>query len=337
MILVTGGTGHLGSHVVYELIKLNQPVKVIYRKKASLAHTKEIFSYYENDESNFNRINWVEGDINDYCTLSNIIDEVSMVYHIAGYVTFNDKEKKRLNYINVEGTANIVNACLESGKTQLCFVSTIATLGQPEDSMVTEDLLWNRSDTASAYAKSKYLAEMEVWRGIHEGLNAYIVNPSVIIGPGMWTGPGSKLWQSVIKGLKYYPTGSTGFVDVRDVASIMVKLSQMDIMGNRYILNAGHLSHREFLTLLAKDLHVREPYVPVTHLLAKAALFLESLRAIITRTDKRFNSRTLNIASKNLLYSNRKVRELPGISFISVEESIHSAVKIFQNIAAKKF
>lgn len=338
MILVTGGTGHLGSHLLYELVKKNKPVRAIYRNKESLKKTREIFCYYQHNDNIFNTIEWVEADINDYYSLCQCLKDVSLVFHAAGYVTFNDKEKEKLNHINVEGTANIVNACLESGVSKLGYVSSIAGLGEAFDNEpVTETGVWNQNNSSSAYGKSKYLAEMEVWRGINEGLRAFIVNPSVITGPGMWLGPSSNLWKSVQKGLKYYPKGSTGYIDVRDVASVMVKLSEMDISGERYILNAGHMSHLNIMTLLARGLNARGPGILINSSLANAALIFESIRSFVTRSDKRFNRRTIQIANKNLLYSGDKIKALLGTDFITVEESIRSAIQVFNNLGKSEF
>lgn len=337
MNLVTGGTGHLGSHILFELVMENRPVRALYRNKENLNRTKEIFSFYKDGETAFEHIEWVEADINDYYAVAGSFKDVSHVFHTAGYVTFDDKQNKKLHHVNAEGTANIVNACLESENVKLYHVSSIATLGEPGGEMVIDEgTLWNHGKSASAYAKSKYMGEMEVWRGIHEGLHAVIVNPSVIIGPGMWLGPGTSLWQSVLKGLRFYPVGSSGYVDVRDVASILVRLSKTDISGERFILNAGQLTHKEFLSALATGLHKRAPYIRATPFLTKTALLGETLRASITHTKRRFNRRTIIIANKNLNYSGKKVRELLNFKFIPVEESVKMAVEIYNRQVLKK-
>jgi len=336
MILVTGGTGHIGSHVLYELIKKHASVRALYRNRDHINRTREVFSYYESGEDAFNQIEWVAADINDYYSLISSLRNISLVFHTAGYVTFNDKEKDKLYHVNAEGTANVVNACLESGNTRLCHVSSVATLGKISDNLpVTEGILWNHGKTASAYAKSKYHAEMEVWRGINEGLDAFIVNPSVIIGPGMWLGPGSMLWQSVLQGLRFYPAGSAGYIDVRDLAFIMIKLSEMKITGERFIVNAGHMAHREFLSLLAKGLNVKEPDIRITPFLSNLALVIEAVRAFVSRSEKRFNHRTIKIASENLSYSGEKLRSLTQLDYLPVEESIRSATEIYNYIKTK--
>ncbi len=227
MILVTGATGHLGSHVLYELTHANKFVRALYRDHGKINQVKRIFGYYRSDYPTlFNRIEWMQGDINDYNNLLSCMQDVDQVYHTAGLVSFNDNDRKNLNKINIAGTANIVNACLETGVNKLCHVSSIAALGELESNEpVGEDLIWNQGSSASAYAISKYKGEMEVWRGIYEGLNAVIVNPSVIIGPGMWMGPAGQLFNRILKGLNFFPAGSSGYVDVRDVATAMVKLA----------------------------------------------------------------------------------------------------------------
>lgn len=338
MILVTGGTGHLGSHVLYELVKKNRPVRAIYRNIDHLTITREVFSYYEPSDDLFNKIEWAEADINDYYTLHTCLKGITQVFHTAGYVSFNDKESLKLNHVNAEGTANIVNACLETGNISLCYVSSIAALGKLSDGIpVNETILWNQGGKVSAYSKSKYQAEMEVWRGIHEGLNAVIVNPSVIIGPGMWLGPGRNLWKSVQKGLNFYADGSAGYVDVRDVAAVMVWLTDQKISGERYILNSGHMSNREFLEILAGGLKTKAPQQRITPFISELALLFESVRAFIAGSEKRFNRRTFKIATSRFSYSNEKIRLLSGFDFLSVEESLKSATDIYGRLKQKKF
>jgi nucleoside-diphosphate-sugar epimerase len=172
---------------------------------------------------------------------------------------------------------------------------------------------------------------MEVWRGIHEGLNAVIVNPSVIIGPGMWMGPGRQLFYAIQEGLKYYPLGSSGYVDVRDVARIMVSLSGKPVTGERFILNAGQMTHREFMQHLATAFGKQGPEIPVTPLLASAAVISESIRAFFSGSAPRINRRTFKIASENLSYSNNKIREALGFTFIPIEDSVKSSVQLFRD------
>ncbi len=329
MILVTGGTGHLGAHLLYQLVNGNKPVRAIVRNHSRIEITRKIFALYSQDpDTLIRRIDWVEGDVTDYSSILDALKDVSVVYHAAGFVSFNDRHKKKLENVNSTGTANIVNGCFEAGVKRLCHVSTIATLGETSNNeTLTETLIWNQGESATAYAKSKFRGEMEVWRGIYEGLNAVIVNPSVIIGPGMWLGHGNDILKSVYKGFKYYTSGSTGFVDVRDVAKIMVLLTEGSWQGERYILNSENLSHKIILDYIATEMDKPKPSVMISPGLAKVALYIENIRAFLTGTSPRLSSKSLEIAFENLNYSNQKILEIPGVKFLSVQESISDTVK----------
>ncbi len=332
MILVTGGTGHLGAHLLYQLVQKNKPVRAIFRNQSQLENTRKIFALYESDpEGLLRKIEWIPGDVTDYFSVLEALQDISVVYHAAGVVSFNNRDIKRLEEVNSKGTANIVNGCLEMGVIRLCHVSTIATLGETASQMIkTEDLIWNQGDAASAYAKSKFRGEMEVWRGIHEGLNAVIVNPSVIIGPGMWMGPGKNILESVSKGFKFYPPGSSGYIDVRDVAQMMILLTEGETKAERFILNSENISHKTIMDLIAEQMNTRKPFIQVTHGLARMALWIENMRAFYMGTCPRISLDTLEIAFENLAYSNEKIKKLTGVEFISIADSIALTVKLYR-------
>ncbi len=331
MILVTGSTGYLGAHLLYELTKAGKTVKAMFRHSNRISQVRSVFSYYETDyQQLFERIEWIQSDILDYHSLHESMKDINQVYHVAGLVSFNNSDRKKLNSINVKGTANVVNACIENGVDKLCHVSSIAALGESESPVLADErLIWKQSDTASAYSRSKFLGEMEVWRGIHEGLNAVIVNPSVIIGPGLWLGHGKELLSRVQKGLKYYPSGSSGYVDVRDVARVMVMLTEGNNRGERFIINSENIAHRHYLNLIADALEKPRPTRVISPLIGRIAAGAEFLRSAITGLPPRIDKQTLKIATENLAYSNDKVREATGISFISAEESVKTAIKLY--------
>lgn len=332
MILVTGGTGHLGAHLLYQLVQKNKPVRALFRNQLQLENTRKIFALYEPEPENLlSKIEWISGDVTDYFSVLEALKDISVVYHTAGVVSFNNRDNKRLEEVNSKGTANIVNGCLEMGVGRLCHVSTIATLGETATQMnKNEDLIWNQGESASAYAKSKFRGEMEVWRGIYEGLNAVIVNPSVIIGPGMWMGPGKNILESVSKGFKFYPPGSTGYIDVRDVAKIMILLAEGETKGERFILNSENVSYKSIMDLIAEQMNTRKPTKEVTQGMARMALLIEKMRAFFTGTLPRISLNTLEIAFENLAYSNEKIKKNPGVHFISVADSIALTVKLYR-------
>ena len=224
MILVTGGTGLIGSHLLYRLLANGYKVKALCRKGSSKKDVKDLFDFYEASPLFF-KIEWVEGDVQDYYSILNALHHVTHVYHCAAMVSFRPSDRKMMYSVNVEGTANVVDACIEKKITKLCHVSSIATLGKSHNgSLIDEECYWQSDDNHSFYSQTKYKAEMEVWRGIKEGLKAVIVNPSVVIGPGNPNKSSGELLQKVSKGMRFYTSGSTGFVPVKDVVCSMICL-----------------------------------------------------------------------------------------------------------------
>src|SRR5690606_140364 len=185
MILVTGATGLVGSHLIVKLLQENEEVKAIYREEKSLSAVKNVFQYY-NSESLFEKINWIKADITDIPSLEKTFEGIKKVYHCAAFISFDPNDKEKLMKINAEGTANIVNCCLDFKVEKLCYVSSVAALGDPTDKqhIITEETEYNPERLHNEYAISKYAAEMEVWRGFQEGLKVVIVNPGVIFGFG---------------------------------------------------------------------------------------------------------------------------------------------------------
>jgi dihydroflavonol-4-reductase len=333
MIFITGGTGFLGSHLLHELALHEQPVRALYRNRSHLASVKRIFQYYQEDPIPLmDKIEWVQGDILDYYSLMEYLKGMDQVYHCAGLVSLQDADKKRLMDVNVTGTTQVVNACLELNIPRLCHVSSISALGiAQEDEPIDENRLWSQGTSSSQYAISKFRGEMEVWRGIHEGLNAVIVNPSVIIGPGMWHGSGAGLYRQILKGLNYYPAGASGYVDVRDVAQAMIRLTNSEIRAERFIISAENKSHREIINRLAECMHRPLPHLPLTPFLIGALCNLEKLRSQITRKPVRISRSSMRSATAVYSFSNQKIREALSFNFLSVQESIEFSSRLFED------
>ncbi len=226
MILVTGGTGLVGSHLLYHLTQINDHIKAIYRTDKKRDYIKKIFSYYTSDiETYFNKIEWIKADITDIPALEKAFVNVTQVYHCAANLSFNPKEYQKAKETNHTGTANIVNLCLAHNISKLCHVSSIATLDETNKGLINETAEWTpEKNKHNIYAITKYNAELEVWRGTQEGLNAVIVNPSVIIGPGFWNEGSGKMFNMIHKGFNFYTQGSIGAIDVNDVVATIVIL-----------------------------------------------------------------------------------------------------------------
>ncbi len=330
MILVTGATGLVGSHLLYQLVKKGEMVKALYRNQHKIDSVKKIFSYYEKDTDDLlQKINWAEGDILDLYSLNEAFKDVTQVYHCAAIVSFSDKNQ--LISENVQGTENVVTLCLEHKIEKLCHVSSIASLGgEANGDLITENSIWSSARNHSSYAISKFKSEMVVWRAMQEGLNAVIVNPSVIIGPGFWnTGSGS-LFTRAAKGVKYYTTGATGFIDVRDVASSMIRLMESDISEERFILNAENLSYKDLFTIVAGAMGAKEPTKQATR---KMLGFISALEYFVSRLGLKKRELTKDVVRAGFSkskYANKKIKNLTGVEFTPIKTSIQETANKFK-------
>ncbi|WP_136667356.1 NAD-dependent epimerase/dehydratase family protein [Flavobacterium sp. H122] len=260
MILVTGATGLVGSHLVLRLLERGKAVKAIYRSENNKDRVQRVFEYYQKADL-FAKINWFKADITDVPELETAFQNIEFVYHCAALVSFDPSEEENLRKINIEGTANVVNLCIAYNIKKLCYVSSIAALGDLKDfeTMVTEETEWNPEALHSDYGISKYGAEMEVWRGYQEGLAVVIVNPGVILGPLFWREGSGDIYEKVKAEVPFYTNGGTGFVSVIDVVAVMLLLMDSEITGERFILVAETKAYREMADLIAEKTGVRKP------------------------------------------------------------------------------
>ncbi len=329
-IFVTGGTGLVGSHLMYELLRKGRRVKALKRPTSDIAQTLRTFAFYTADaEAMFRRIEWVDVDLFDFEELVEAMNGCDAAYHAAAVVSFCDSDKTRMMKTNVEGTANVVNACMEK-QIPLCFVSSIAALGRSEsDNPIAETDLWQTSEGRSAYACSKHKAEMEVWRGIAEGLRAAIVNPSVILGPGNWTKGSAKFFTQVHKGMRFHTPGTTGFVDVRDVVRCMMLLMEQEHFDERYILSAGDLSYRALFDMIADGLSVKRPSSEARPWMLKAACLFSAGASLLTGKSPLMTKETADSAIRQLHYSNAKIIKTLEYEFIPLKKTIEECCAHF--------
>ena len=311
MILVTGGAGLLGKELITQLLADDKKVRAVYNK------TKLIDFNNEN-------LQQVQCDILDVIRLEEVMNGIEQVYHCAAIVTFNPKRKQAMFKINIEGTANVVNAALESGVKKLVYVSSVAALGRiRENEPVAENMNWTEETSNSNYGQSKYMAELEVWRGIGEGLDAVIVNPTIILGAGDWNWGSSKIFQSVYNEFPWYSDGVTGFVDVKDVAVVMTRLMDSSITAQRFIVSAENRTYKDVLTLIAKAFGKKPPYKKVTPLIAKIVWRLEALKSWFTKKDPLVTKETSITALAKVNFDNSKLKKyLPDFKYRPIEETI---------------
>ena len=322
MIFITGGTGLVGSHILLKLSQRNISFKALKRRGSSLDVCKDVFTYY-NAESQFNKIKWVNGDVNDIPSLEEGMKNCTKVIHAAAIVSFHNDDEEIMYKINVEGTINIVNVALSAGIEKLSYISSIAALGRNTTSdIVDENCDFKISKKENNYSLSKYYSEQEVWRASQEGLDVVILNPSVILGPGDWTKGSSQIFQKIYDGLKYYTSGSTGYVDVTDVAECAIKLLESDIKNERFIINGANLKFRELFDMIAEGFNKKKATIKVTPLMKELAWRIELLRSFITGRRPLITKETANSAMKNSSYSTKKIQDAISFKFIPIQESV---------------
>ncbi len=337
MIFVTGGTGLVGAHLLYRLTSAGKKVKALKRRSSNLQQVLQTFAYYsENSQQLFDQIEWVDGDILDYFSLEKLLKDVTEIYHCAAIISFETKERKRMISNNVEGSANLVNAAIENGVRKLCHVSSIAALGRLDDGLlVTEETNWVPAKKISGYSESKFFSETEIWRGMEEGLEAVIVNPSIILGPANWETGSAKMFKTIWDGMKFYTKGITGFVGVNDVAKAMVQVmeeSNFEACKNqRFILNAENLSYQTVFNTIATEFDKPKPSIFASNFLLgivwRAVAFVSWLSgkpSLITR-DSVSNSNSINN------FDGRKITRTLDFQYSSVAETIKTTASFFKN------
>lgn len=333
MNLITGATGLVGAHVALQLLQQNKSVIAIKREGSDISKTKKLFSYYTSDANIlFNKIKWVDADVCDIYSLLDALDGIETVYHCAGFVSFNSKDNKQMHRINAEGTANVVNACLEKNIDALCHVSSIATLQNPDITKnIDESVYWKSSPNASDYAISKYNGEREVWRGTEEGLNAVIVNPGIILGPGFWHQSSGKLIETCYKGNPFYTNGSSATIDAKDVASCMIQLTEKKEFSKRFVLIENNYSFKEILSQVHKALGKKEPSIEAGKIILTIGKWIDGWRSFIIGKERLITKETVNAGLDSNSYNNSRVKGVLNYQFISLHETVQFVCKAFLN------
>jgi dihydroflavonol-4-reductase len=327
MILVTGATGFVGSHLLAELMNRGMKVRATRRASSDTGQVYEILKWYGIKPEVYSGLTeWIEADMLDPVDVEQIMDGIETVYHTAALVSFDRADSRRLVINNIGIARNIVDACLKKDIQKLIYVSSTVSLGTaPGGEEITEDYAWVNDKRQTAYSRSKYLSEMEVWRGIAEGLNAVIVNPSIILGPGDWTRSSLKIFRAVQDGLKYYTEGVTGFVDVRDVVRSMIDLAQSGISGERFILSSENLSYKEVFQMIAEALKRPPPVKLATPFLLGVVWRLDWLVSKLTGRERTITREIARASRQKSYFSSKKISETTGIQFIPVASSIENA------------
>lgn len=319
-VLITGATGLVGSAVARKFLSENHEVFALARPGAD----KRLLAV------DHPKLNWVEGDILDILSLEKAIERVDYVIHTAAVVSFVPRDRKMMYKVNAEGTANVVNVCLKYKTQKLVHVSSIAAIGRPDKRkqagtqalVLNEDQRWEDSPENSEYAKTKHMAELEVWRGIAEGLSAVIVNPTLILGEGDWEKSSTQIFRYVYREKPFYTEGIANVVDVKDVAEIVYRLAGSDIAGERFLLNAGSISYHNLFNMIADKMNRKRPSFKVGPGLAGVIWRVEALRTWLLGTKPLITKETAQSAARKITYDNTKVRKALDFQFQSIEETV---------------
>lgn len=335
MILVTGGTGLIGSHLLLALTKTNKVVRALYRTQKRKEAIADFFAYAKASDR-WKAIEWIQGDLLDIPSLTKAFADVTQVYHCAALISFDPYEYKNLRKVNVEGTANVVNLCLSSQVQKLVYLSSIATLSKTPNWPITEENHWDPNAANSVYAISKYGGEMEVWRATQEGLNAVILNPGVVLGAGDYSSGSGVFFKRVYKGLRHYTSGGTAVVDVLDVVDMMIKTMEGPMTDERYIIIGENWSFKQLLSTIAVAFNKKPPNRELGRKTLSFFRWLDSLQGFFSRKRK-LTKNSLTAATEMTRYSNEKAKRELGYQPRSLEDCVARVAAHFNSLQNPKY
>ena len=336
MVLVTGGTGLVGSHLLYYLAQKEAPLRALFRSQNRVEKTAELFTLLgDTDGSLFARIEWVQGELLDIPSLEVALEGIQKVYHCAGMVSFDPADRKALYRNNVRATARLVDVCLMRGVRKLLFVSSIAATGkEPDGGKTTEESPWNPAESY-AYGQSKWEAEMEIWRGQQEGLDTVVVNPGVILGTGFWDQGSELLFSRIYGGLKIYPPGETALVSVDNLSRLMHYLMESDVVSKRFIVFQEQWRFKKLFGTIARGMKKRRPYTPLPKSSLGLLGFLDRLKAWLWGSERRLPPEVIKSLTHKNDYSTAALDELP-VEFAPLEEEIKKNAVLYVTYRKQK-
>jgi len=320
MILVTGSTGLVGMHLLLSLTQKGESIRALYRSDTKKAEVISFFAFAK-AESQLHLIHWVQADITEIPGLTVAFKNITHVYHCAALISFDPYRFKELTKTNIEGTANVVNLCLANSIKKLVYVSSIATLAKTPNMPITEDNFWDPDAQNSVYALTKNGAEMEVWRGTQEGLDAVILNPGIIIGEGNYQNGSGKFFNHILQGNSFYPTGGSALIDVKDLIMIMEKAMTMTLSQERYITISHNITYRELLEAIGVALDKKPPSIAINSNFLYVLNVLDTLRGLITRKRKITKIGYKSLQTKTS-YSNKKITRTFNYMPTSLEDTL---------------
>ena len=329
MILVTGGTGLVGAHLLYHLTLNDDKIRAIYRTENKLEKVKEVFSFYTSDVAQqFSKIEWIQADITDVPSMIPVFKDVKHVYHCAALISFNPKDYREMRKVNIHGTAIIVNLSIDAKVNKLCFVGSIAAVGDSiNGNIITEENEWNDQDDNHGYAITKFGAEMEVWRASQEGINVIIVNPGVVLGSGFWNSGSGKMFTQVYNGFKFYTEGITGFVGVKDVVNAMISLMKSEVKNERFILVSENKSFKDIFFSIADGFGKKRPSKKIKPWQTQVFWRIAWVLSKINRREPLLTKHSAKSAHTISYYSSEKIEKTLSLKFEKMDTIIKRVAK----------
>jgi nucleoside-diphosphate-sugar epimerase len=329
MILVTGATGFLGSHLLINLLDQNksESIRGLFRSQNSINKTKQFFEFHGKSHD-YQRIDWVLADILDIPALTIAFKNIEYVYHCAALISFDPSDEEKLRKINIEGTANIVNLSLDFNVKKLLYVSSIAALGDllAHENIVTETTEWNPEIPHSDYAISKFGGEIEVWRAQQEGLDVLVINPGVILGAAInnedWNRGSATIFATIAKSNRFYTNGTTGFIEVSDVLSIMIQLMQSDIKNEKFILVAENITYRKFADLICEGIKQKPSSIYARKWITQIAWRVDWIAANVFKRNRILSKSLAQSLHSDDVYDNSKIKKTLNFEFKSIESCV---------------
>jgi nucleoside-diphosphate-sugar epimerase len=320
MNFVTGGTGLVGMHLIAALLHRGEQVRMLVREGSDLDPLERFLAHSKADRA---KLETVTGDLADVPSLEEGMAGCERVFHAAALVSFHRKDKEKLFSVNTEGTANVVNVALSTdGLSEMVYISSVAALGRNTDGTpVNEQTEWKDGPELTNYAKSKHMAEREVWRGREEGLRVFIVNPSIILGIGDFRRSSAEIFRQVDKGMPFFPPGSNGFVAVQDVVAACFHALESDMNGERFLLSGEHLSYDELFHLVAESIGAKAPDKAAPPWLMKLARIGASLGELFTGKRAFITKEGVRNAQANYRYDASKIKG-SGFTFTPIRQVI---------------
>lgn len=327
MNLVSGATGIVGAHIVHDLLRRDEHVRAIVRGEEKFLHLRRVLDHYDLEADRTRLLEVVDVDVLDVSGVRDIMSGVSAVFHAAAMVSFTPHEKDLMWRVNVEGTSNMLNAALEAGVERFCHVSSVASIGRdPEGIPSTEESVFEDAPHVSPYSYTKYHAELEVFRAIAEGLDAFMVNPSIIIGPGRENESSMAMVDKVRQGINYYPSGTAAIVDARDVSQALLLGREKARTGHRFLLVGEHIAYKQLFELISSTAGVAPPQKVIPKWVLDIAAGFESVRSFLFKSKPMVTKYTAHSACSHYHYDNSKAVNELGLSFRGAEEAINNAM-----------